>query len=224
MDHPLPVIGNNRSPQLFASKIDPMSAVLLACEKSRAMQVRMNDAVFLRAPRLSQSGASFSLNTSSHHIKAMDASKTSRKDAKDSEAKSTDTEDHNVLSILKPDDFHVHLRDGQSLSHTAHAVATQFERALVMPNLKPPITTTGAALDYKARIMDCFSGNDQPSFTPLMTLYLTVCATPCALRFCLALFLQVLSAVFPVSSESLTPMSFFPSLLTPPSPGHHQCG
>ncbi len=75
------------------------------------------------------------------------------------------------LTITRPDDWHLHLRDGAALAavlpHTAH----QFARAIVMPNLKPPVTTTAQALAYRDRIMAALPRDAQ--FEPLMTLYLT---------------------------------------------------
>ena len=77
----------------------------------------------------------------------------------------------NPLVIRRPDDWHVHLRDGDALKAVAPQTARQFQRAIVMPNLRPPIVTVGDADAYRARIMDALpAGCD---FTPLMTLYLT---------------------------------------------------
>ncbi len=73
------------------------------------------------------------------------------------------------LTIRRPDDWHVHLRDGAMLAAVAPYTARQFARAIVMPNLSPPVTTIDAARDYRARII-AVTG---PGFTPLMTCYLT---------------------------------------------------
>jgi dihydroorotase len=75
-----------------------------------------------------------------------------------------------ALRIRKPDDWHVHLRDGEVLKSVAPFTAAQFGRAIVMPNLVPPVTTALQALDYKKRIKDAVKGHP---FTPLMTCYLT---------------------------------------------------
>ncbi len=76
-----------------------------------------------------------------------------------------------ALSITRPDDWHLHLRDGAALKAVVGASAAQFARAIVMPNLKPPVTTVGQARDYRARILAALPpGSD---FDPLMTLYLT---------------------------------------------------
>lgn len=75
------------------------------------------------------------------------------------------------IEIIRPDDWHVHLRDGDMLSGVVNATARQFARAIVMPNLAPPITTIEAAIAYKKRIIDAVTpGLD---FTPLLTAYLT---------------------------------------------------
>jgi dihydroorotase len=75
------------------------------------------------------------------------------------------------LTIRRPDDWHVHLRDGDMLSAVAHYTARQFARAIVMPNLSPPVTTVAAAEGYRSRITAALSpGID---FEPLMTCYLT---------------------------------------------------
>jgi dihydroorotase len=74
-----------------------------------------------------------------------------------------------TLTIRRPDDWHVHLRDGAMLEAVAPYTARQFARAIVMPNLAPPITTVDAAGAYRQRI-EAAAG---PGFTPLMTCYLT---------------------------------------------------
>ncbi len=75
------------------------------------------------------------------------------------------------ITLLKPDDWHVHLRDGEALKAVVPYTAAQFGRAIVMPNLRPPITTTEQALAYKSRILAAVPAGMQ--FEPLMTLYLT---------------------------------------------------
>lgn len=74
-----------------------------------------------------------------------------------------------MLTIRRPDDWHVHLRDGPMLQRVAPYTARQFARAIVMPNLVPPITSVEAAAAYRTRILDAAG----PGFTPLMTCYLT---------------------------------------------------
>jgi dihydroorotase len=80
------------------------------------------------------------------------------------------------LTIRTPDDFHAHFRDGAMLSSVAVFTARQFGRAIVMPNLVPPIITTEQALAYKSRILVALS--DSLQFKPLMTSYLTEDSDP----------------------------------------------
>ena len=75
------------------------------------------------------------------------------------------------LILRRPDDWHVHLRDGALLRATIAATADRFGRAIVMPNLSPPVTTTAAARAYRHRILAAAPPN--ANFTPLMTAYLT---------------------------------------------------
>ena len=81
-----------------------------------------------------------------------------------------------TLTITRPDDWHAHLRDGAALHTVVPHTASQFARAIVMPNLKQPVTTTEQALAYKQRIVDATPAGAR--FTPLMTLYLTDNTTP----------------------------------------------
>ncbi len=75
------------------------------------------------------------------------------------------------ITIRQPDDWHVHLRDGDMLRSVATYTARQFARAIVMPNLSPPITGTASAVAYRDRILSAAA--DHADFTPLMTCYLT---------------------------------------------------
>lgn len=76
-----------------------------------------------------------------------------------------------TLTLTRPDDWHLHLRDGAAMAAVLLHTARQFARAIVMPNLKPPVTTTAQAVAYRDRIAAALpAGAD---FTPLMTLYLT---------------------------------------------------
>ena len=75
------------------------------------------------------------------------------------------------LTIRRPDDWHVHLRDGAMLTAVAQYTARQFARAIVMPNLTPPVTDLAAAAAYRKRIMAALG--EAADFTPLMTCYLT---------------------------------------------------
>lgn len=80
------------------------------------------------------------------------------------------------LVIRRPDDWHVHLRDGAMLQAVADHTARQFARAIVMPNLAPPVTSVEAARGYRERILTAISHD--AAFTPLMTCYLTDDADP----------------------------------------------
>lgn len=79
------------------------------------------------------------------------------------------------LTIIRPDDWHLHLRDGHTLQSVIAHTARQFGRAIIMPNLKPPVTTTELALQYRERIENALQAADldREAFQPLMTLYLT---------------------------------------------------
>lgn len=76
-----------------------------------------------------------------------------------------------TLTIARPDDWHVHLRDGEMLRDVTQYTARQFGRAIVMPNLSPPVTDTASAAAYRDRILAAVP--DGVEFTPLMTCYLT---------------------------------------------------
>ena len=75
------------------------------------------------------------------------------------------------IVLTRPDDWHLHLRDGPSLAAVVPHSAQRFARGIVMPNLKPPVTSTEYALEYRARILTALP--DGMDFDPLMTLYLT---------------------------------------------------
>lgn len=75
------------------------------------------------------------------------------------------------ITITRPDDWHLHLRDGEALAAVLPDTAKRFARAIVMPNLRPPVTTTALAIEYAQRINDALPAGMR--FEPLMTLYLT---------------------------------------------------
>ncbi len=83
----------------------------------------------------------------------------------------TNPEPLQEITLIRPDDWHVHLRDGEALKAVAAHTARQFARAVIMPNLRPPITTTEQAIAYKARIRAAVGAD--AVFEPIMTLYLT---------------------------------------------------
>ncbi len=79
------------------------------------------------------------------------------------------------LTLRRPDDCHLHLRDGPAMASVLADTAKRFARAIVMPNLKPPVRTTAQALDYRERILGALpeGASGSINFEPLMTLYLT---------------------------------------------------
>ncbi len=81
-----------------------------------------------------------------------------------------------TLTIARPDDWHLHVRDGAALASVVPHTAAQFGRAIIMPNLRPPVTTTVQALSYKERIAQAVPA--AMAFEPLMTLYLTDVTPP----------------------------------------------
>ena len=85
-----------------------------------------------------------------------------------------------TLTLIRPDDWHVHLRDGVVLADVVPHTAAQFARAIVMPNLKPPVVTTAMAAAYRERILAAVPQGMK--FEPLMTLYLTDNTPPDEIR------------------------------------------
>ena len=84
------------------------------------------------------------------------------------------------LTLTRPDDWHLHVRDGAAMAAVVPHTARQFGRAIIMPNLKPPVTTAAQAVAYRDRIRACVpAGVD---FEPLMTLYLTDNTPPDEIR------------------------------------------
>jgi dihydroorotase len=82
----------------------------------------------------------------------------------------------NTLTLTRPDDWHLHLRDGATMHAVLPDTARQFGRAIVMPNLRPPVTTTAMAQEYRQRILGALPAGLR--FEPLMTLYLTDNTSP----------------------------------------------
>ncbi|MCW5602166.1 dihydroorotase [Nitrosomonas sp.] len=83
------------------------------------------------------------------------------------------TDTHTTLTLIRPDDWHLHLRDGKQMQDVLPDTAKRFARAIVMPNLRPPITTVEQAIAYRERILAALPVSLKARFTPLMTLYLT---------------------------------------------------
>ena len=122
----------------------------------------------------------------SPRVRAMAASRTSRPRSRDSGCATRSTccdgvgrrrpAPMNSLTIQRPDDWHVHLRDGAALASVVRFTAARFGRAIVMPNLKPPVATTALAQSYRERILAALPADSR--FSPLMTLYLTDSTAP----------------------------------------------
>jgi dihydroorotase len=85
-----------------------------------------------------------------------------------------------TLTLIRPDDWHLHLRDGAAMASVLPHSARQFARAIIMPNLKPPVTTAALAAGYRARILAALPAGVR--FEPLMTLYLTDNTEPDEIR------------------------------------------
>src|SRR5215831_8950241 len=85
-----------------------------------------------------------------------------------------------ALTLRRPDDWHLHVRDGAALNSVLPFTAKQFARAIIMPNLKPPVTTVAAAAAYRERIVAAIPKGAR--FEPLMTLYLTDTTSPVEIR------------------------------------------
>ena len=104
------------------------------------------------------------------------------------------------LTIRRPDDWHVHLRDGDMLRGVAPYTARQFGRAIVMPNLSPPVTTTANARAYRERIMTAIP--EGPAFEPLMTAYLTDRTDPADLAAGKAQGVLVAAKLYPANATT----------------------
>jgi dihydroorotase len=102
--------------------------------------------------------------------------------------------------MRRPDDWHLHLRDGAHLAAVLPFTAARFARALVMPNLKPPMTTTTALAEYRARIQDALPA--RMSFEPLMTLYLTDRTPPGEIRAARASGFVVGAKLYPAGATT----------------------
>ncbi len=105
-----------------------------------------------------------------------------------------------VLSLTRPDDWHLHLRDGAAMASVLPHTAARFARAIVMPNLNPPVTTTAAALAYRERIVAALpAGAD---FAPLMTLYLTDDTEPAEIKRAVASGHVVAAKLYPAGATT----------------------
>jgi dihydroorotase len=104
------------------------------------------------------------------------------------------------LTLRRPDDWHLHLRDGAQLAAVLPHTARQFARALVMPNLKPPMTTTAALEQYRARILAALPAG--LAFEPMMTLYLTDRTSPEEIRRARASGIVVGAKLYPAGATT----------------------
>ena len=104
------------------------------------------------------------------------------------------------LTIRRPDDWHLHLRDGATLAAVLPFTAQRFARAVVMPNLSPPVTTTAAALAYRERIVAALP--EGADFTPLMTLYLTDTTAPAEIDLAAASGVVVGCKLYPAGATT----------------------
>src|SRR4051812_14735700 len=85
-----------------------------------------------------------------------------------------------TLTLTRPDDWHLHVRDGAHMASVVPFTARQFARAVIMPNLKPPVTTVAQAASYRERILKSLPPGSR--FQPLMTLYLTDSTAPAEIK------------------------------------------
>jgi len=104
-----------------------------------------------------------------------------------------------TLTLTRPDDWHVHLRDGAQLKDTVRDISRYMGRAIIMPNLVPPATCTETALEYRARIM---AVGPQGAFDPLMVLYLTDNTTPDEVRKAKASGLIYAAKLYPAGATT----------------------
>ena len=105
-----------------------------------------------------------------------------------------------TLNLRRPDDWHLHLRDGAHMAAVLPHTAARFARALVMPNLKPPMTTTSALAAYRARILAALPAG--AAFEPLMTLYLTDRTPPGEIRAARASGFVVGAKLYPAGATT----------------------
>ncbi len=111
-----------------------------------------------------------------------------------------DSQASSRLVIRQPDDWHVHLRDGAMLADVVPYTARQFARAIVMPNLSPPASTTGEVAAYRDRIMAALPADS--AFTPLMVLYLTDATDPDDLEAGFALGVLTAAKLYPAHATT----------------------
>ena len=123
-----------------------------------------------------------------------------------------------ALTIRRPDDWHVHLRDGEMLRNVVGHTARQFARAIVMPNLDPPVTSVAAAETYRQRIAAAAG----EGFTPLMTCYLTDDTNPVEIERGFEERVWVAAKLYPANATTNSARS--PGRPWPGSHGPTRCG
>ncbi|KGJ91614.1 dihydroorotase [Thalassotalea sp. ND16A] len=104
-----------------------------------------------------------------------------------------------TLTITRPDDWHVHLRDGEVLKDTVKDTGRYFGRAIIMPNLVPPVMNAVQATEYYERIQ---AVNESPTFKPLMVLYLTDNTTPADIKACKASGIVHAAKLYPAGATT----------------------
>ena len=104
------------------------------------------------------------------------------------------------LMIVRPDDWHLHLRDGAMLAAVLPDTARHFGRALVMPNLVPPVVTAAQAVAYRTRIIAALPAG--AAFTPLMTLYLTETTDPADVAHAHAMGIATAVKLYPAGATT----------------------
>ncbi|GAA6133392.1 dihydroorotase [Oceaniserpentilla sp. 4NH20-0058] len=104
------------------------------------------------------------------------------------------------ITITRPDDWHLHLRDGDALQYTVPATAKVMSRAIIMPNLNPPVMDAKQALEYRERILK--HSTQYPNFNPLMVLYLTDNTTPELIREAAASGHVVAAKLYPAGATT----------------------
>lgn len=104
------------------------------------------------------------------------------------------------LTITTPDDWHLHLRDGRAMADVVGHSARTFSRAVIMPNLVPPVTTTDQAVAYRERIVKTLPG--ESTFEPLMTLYLTDLTSPAEIESAAASAVVVAVKLYPAGATT----------------------
>lgn len=105
-----------------------------------------------------------------------------------------------AITLVRPDDWHLHVRDGDAMRAVLPHTAERFGRALIMPNLRPPVTTTAQALAYRQRIIDALPNGS--AFQPLMSLYLTDNTAPAEIERAAGTGMIVAAKLYPAGATT----------------------